>query len=467
MISRRRPPWRMPTMPWSQPGMTIWAPSSNGNGWPRSQDASNSSPVDHDAPTYCIVSLSPAFAFRPLPLTMSLITSWVGGSPSGLTILGFLLVSFEMPATISSMFAACGVAVSVGLGVAALSDWEESSLPQATRPAPSSRARVKLRSFARKMRLRGRDSNPNYQSQNLACCQLHHPAMGGAQYRRRRAPCAAAAGQRRLPFAAPHATFRATRRREAAHGTSVMTEGGNGSIQLLEADPELARGLDPRRIREMSPRLFARAVDIPRGAWSPGRTLMGGSNPIGLLVLDGLLVREATVGDHPSAELLGPGDLLRAWEDRDAEVLLPRSVRWSALTNARVAIIDHALAVRAAQWPEIFAQLVERAARRAERLVIMQAIGHLTRVDDRLLALLWCPAGRGGRVAPDGVLVTLRLPHRTLAGMVGARRPSVTTALGQLMARGAIERRPDGGWILHGQPRVLEAGQPLGLRAQA
>ena len=64
----------------------------------------------------------------------------------------------------------------------------------------------------------------------------------------------------------------------------------------------------------------------PARPWNPGRTLIGGSQPIGLLVLDGLLVREATVGDHPSAELLGPGDLLRAWEDRDAEVLLPRSV---------------------------------------------------------------------------------------------------------------------------------------------
>jgi CRP/FNR family transcriptional regulator, cyclic AMP receptor protein len=48
--------------------------------------------------------------------------------------------------------------------------------------------------------------------------------------------------------------------------------------------------------------------------------------------------------------------------------------------------------------------------------------------------------------------VSLSLPHRTLAGMVGARRPSVTTALGRLTAQGAIERRSDGGWILHGQP---------------
>ena len=231
-----------------------------------------------------------------------------------------------------------------------------------------------------------------------------------------------------------------------------MPEAGSGSVQLLQADPDLARGLDPRRIREVTQRLFVRAIDVPRGPWAPGRSLSHGSQPIGLLVLDGLLVREATVGDHPCAELLGPGDLLRAWDDRDAEILLPRTVEWTALTHARLAVIDQALAVRAAQWPEIFAALVERAARRAERLVVMQAIAHLTRVDDRLLALLWCLAERWGRVVPGGVLVSLRLPHRTLAGMVGARRPSVTTALGQLMARQAIERRADGSWLLRGDP---------------
>jgi CRP-like cAMP-binding protein len=231
-----------------------------------------------------------------------------------------------------------------------------------------------------------------------------------------------------------------------------MPDAGNGSVQLLDADPELARGLDPRRIREVSQRLFVRTIEVPRGTWSPSRALSSGTSPIGLLVLEGLLVREAIVGDHPCAELLGPGDLLRAWDDRDAEVLLPRSVEWNALTGVRLGVIDQALAVRAAQWPEIFASLVERAARRAERLVVMQAIGHLTRVDDRLLALLWALAERWGRVAPGGVVVSLRLPHRTLAGMVGARRPSVTTALGQLIERGEIERRPDGGWLLKGEP---------------
>jgi CRP/FNR family transcriptional regulator, cyclic AMP receptor protein len=228
---------------------------------------------------------------------------------------------------------------------------------------------------------------------------------------------------------------------------------GNGSVYLLEEDPDLARGLDPRRIKEVAQRLIVRSIDIPRGNWNPHRIGAGGSVPIGLLVLDGLLVREATVGDHPSAELLGPGDIMRAWEDREeSDALLPRRIEWTALQPTRLAVIDRALAVRAAQWPEIFTTLVERSARRAERLMLMQAISNLTRVDDRLLAMLWCLAERWGRVVPGGVAINLRLPHRTLAGMVGARRPSVTTALGQLIARGEIERRPDGGWILRGAP---------------
>jgi len=231
-------------------------------------------------------------------------------------------------------------------------------------------------------------------------------------------------------------------------------------VHLLVEDPDLARGLDPHRQREASQRLLVRAIEVPRGRWSPGDLGTPSGRPIGLLLLSGLLVREATVEHHPCAELLGPGDLLRAWEEPDTEILLPRTIEWSALTACRIAIIDQAFAVRAAQWPEIFACLIDRSARRAERLVVMQAIAHLTRVDDRLLALLWVLAERWGRVVPDGVLVSLRLPHRTLAAMVGARRPSVTTALGQLMSRGEIARRADGGYVLKGDPpEVGEAGQ--------
>ena len=102
-----------------------------------------------------------------------------------------------------------------------------------------------------------------------------------------------------------------------------MPEAGSGSVQLLTVDSDLARDLDQRRAREAAQRLYVRAIEIPRGRWSPLDTVPQSSRPIGLLMLDGMLVREATVGDHPSAELLGPGDVLRSWDDPDTEDLLP------------------------------------------------------------------------------------------------------------------------------------------------
>src|SRR4051794_41312408 len=107
-----------------------------------------------------------------------------------------------------------------------------------------------------------------------------------------------------------------------------MPDAGNGSVQLLEADPDLARGLDPRRIREVSQRLFARAIDVPRGTWSPGRALSGGGHPLGLVVLAGLVGCGAVGGDHPPAARLGPGGPPRAWGDRAAAGAPPPHAAW-------------------------------------------------------------------------------------------------------------------------------------------
>lgn len=233
-----------------------------------------------------------------------------------------------------------------------------------------------------------------------------------------------------------------------------MTVLGAARIHLLEHDPDLARGLDDSRAEAATRRLTAPVVSLRRGSWVPNGVADGQGPLSGLLVLDGLLVREATVGDHPCAELIGPGDYLRHSEAVDDEELLPRTIEWTVLAPTRVAQLGPSFAAAAGPWPEVLLTLIDRAGRRADRLAVLQAITHLTRVDDRLLALFWYLAERWGRVGPDGVALALRLPHRTLAGMVGARRPSVTTALGHLMARGEIERRPDGAWILRGSAPV-------------
>jgi hypothetical protein len=122
------------------------------------------------------------------------------------------------------------------------------------------------------------------------------------------------------------------------------------------------------------------------------------------------------------------------------------------LEGTRVAVLDDRLLPIAGRWPGVTACLLSRAARRLDRLAVMQAICHLTRVDTRVLCTLWLLADRWGRVTPDGVVLPLRLTHRTLSRLVGARRPSVTSAITELGRRGLLSRRTDGSWTLHGPP---------------
>jgi CRP/FNR family transcriptional regulator, cyclic AMP receptor protein len=61
-------------------------------------------------------------------------------------------------------------------------------------------------------------------------------------------------------------------------------------------------------------------------------------------------------------------------------------------------------------------------------------------------------AERWRHITAAGVELPLPLPHRIIAQMVGARRPTISSALTTLAADGKISRRADGGWILHGEP---------------
>jgi CRP-like cAMP-binding protein len=55
-------------------------------------------------------------------------------------------------------------------------------------------------------------------------------------------------------------------------------------------------------------------------------------------------------------------------------------------------------------------------------------------------------------VRSDGIAVPLPLSHQRLADLVGAHRPSVTTAIGDLGRAGSLSRGDDGTWVLHGSP---------------
>jgi hypothetical protein len=233
------------------------------------------------------------------------------------------------------------------------------------------------------------------------------------------------------------------------HHDGRAAPAGREIAALLDVDPDLGRHL-PRGRREAAPReLAVRIVLLERGPWPADRIA---PDHLGVLVVDGLIGRELLADDVASMELLGAGDLVRPWDEAAGFELLQAEVRWSALARSRLALLDRRLARRLADYPEIHAALLERTAVRSRRMAVLQAIAHLTRVERRLLTLFWHLAERWGRVTPDGVLLPLTLSHRMLGQLIGARRPTVSTALGALTRAGEVSRRMDGGWLLCGSP---------------
>ena len=233
---------------------------------------------------------------------------------------------------------------------------------------------------------------------------------------------------------------------------------GNAFVRVLEEDPELAAGLDPTSVQLATRHAIAAVEIVAPGSWQPTPPADGGTGTLGLLVLEGLLMRDVAVAQATCTELIGRGDLLRPWDwERDVLTIKP-VVTWTALQPVRLAVLDRRIAAVMGRWPELVSALVARAVRRSFELATNQATSHLTRVDARLELLFWGLADRWGRVGPDGVVLELPLTHQVLGRLVGAQRPSVTTALSDLSRRGVIERREDGAWLLHGDPPGAEGG---------
>jgi CRP/FNR family transcriptional regulator, cyclic AMP receptor protein len=220
---------------------------------------------------------------------------------------------------------------------------------------------------------------------------------------------------------------------------------------LLQVDPDLGRLLPPDRVADATRTLLVPVVAIPRGPW-PVADAAVDPRHMGLLVVNGLLACEQLLDDVASMELIGPEDVLRPWDESGPTDLLEATVRWSALADTRMAVIDRQVATRLVEYPEVYAVLMERFAMRARRLAMTQAISQLRRVNRRVLTLLWHLAGRWGKVTPNGVHLPLALSHRLVAQLIGARRPTVSTALAELLRSGELARGPGGTWVLTGAP---------------
>src|SRR5215216_225266 len=231
-----------------------------------------------------------------------------------------------------------------------------------------------------------------------------------------------------------------------------MSVTDSGTIPLLDAEPDLARLMSPEQVEQARRQLLIRRHVVEPGPWDGERLREAGPEHVGLLILDGLMTRELALADNVSGELLGPGDLVRPWQAGGPERLVPYEVRWTALERTALGVLDRRFALALSHYPQINAMLIDRLTERSQRISLMQSISQLNGVDRRLLTLFWHLAERAGRVTPAGVAVHVDFPHRVLAQLVGARRPTVSSALSQLAQSGELTRMPDGTWLLTGAP---------------
>src|SRR3954467_5767099 len=237
-------------------------------------------------------------------------------------------------------------------------------------------------------------------------------------------------------------------------------------IRLREAQPDLADGLSPEEEAQARRHVVALLDSVEPGPWEPGARYAPDPAFIGLLVIDGMIARDVELGGRRCSELLGPGDLLRPWEYDDGDLAsVPSESAWSVLEPARVAVLDGRFARVACRYPELVSRLIGRTMRRSRWLAILLTISSMPRVDARVQALFWHLADRWGRVTLDGVVVPVGLTHEMIGRLVGAHRPSVTTALSELGRVGRIARTPQG-WLLRGDPpsAAAVASPPVATR---
>jgi CRP/FNR family transcriptional regulator, cyclic AMP receptor protein len=232
-----------------------------------------------------------------------------------------------------------------------------------------------------------------------------------------------------------------------ANGTARAGPGVSPpSVAVFQEAPELLREVRPEERAEVS-RLRVRVTIVDRGAWQPPVPRKAAHTHFGLLILDGLVLRRLTLGGRKGAELLGEGDLLQPWVKQMPYDTLEAEPAWEVLEPTRLAVLDRRFAARVSPWPEITAALVERVMDRARMLAFQHVASHIPGLEGRLLALMWAFADRWGRVTREGVVIPLRLTHATLAELVGASRPSVSTAVARL-AREGVLKRTAAGWLL-------------------
>jgi CRP/FNR family cyclic AMP-dependent transcriptional regulator len=227
--------------------------------------------------------------------------------------------------------------------------------------------------------------------------------------------------------------------------------GSEGEVALiLREEPDLADGLSPSDRRAAIATFRARVISVSRPRWEPPE--LDPATTYGLMVLEGLIGRRVRIGPAVGTELLSCGDILRPWDEPTLWGMIPPELDWRVFRPTRLAVLDERITTLIGRRPQLVVNFSGRILRRARSVAYIMAISHHTRVEDKLLVTLWHLASSFGRVTPEGVVIPFRLTHEVLGEIVGAQRPSVTTAIGRLQDSAQIKRAPGGGYVLLADP---------------
>lgn len=145
---------------------------------------------------------------------------------------------------------------------------------------------------------------------------------------------------------------------------------------LLSLDPDLGQLLTRERLTAAARDLRARVATLRDGQWDSAELSRG--SDVNLLIVRGVIARELCLHDTPSAELFGPGDVIRAGRIEATHQLLRTAARWTALGRAAVAVPDSHTRLALRSYPEVTAIVLDRLNARAERLAISQAISQIS-----------------------------------------------------------------------------------------
>jgi len=215
-------------------------------------------------------------------------------------------------------------------------------------------------------------------------------------------------------------------------------------LSLLDADTDFARDI-PAEDRTLARRvLVLPSLTVAAGQWPEMDA--ADDDAVRLLVVSGVVAAGTVVADRTGTQLFGSGDVICP-RPPGAEAV-PSEVHWRALREATLVVLDTRFTMAARRWPSLSGVVHERLLRQLERSAAQTVIGHLPRVEQRILAILWQLADTFGVVTPAGVVVPLHLTHELIGQLVGARRPTVTLALSVLARDGLLHRDGDGHWLL-------------------